>query len=119
VPVIKFIADDNVVELMSPPQKVTINGSDVKLVKPVVMSVTEIGLFVAPIGTVTVSDVLLEEITSAFIAPKNTTLLLTNELKFIPVIVTVVLVVPSFGENELIIGCDKALKSRTRKNKNS
>ena len=69
--------------------KVTIKGMLANAVNPVVISVTEIGVYVAPIGTVTVSDVELAELTAAFTAPKYTMLLLAVKLKFVPLMVTV------------------------------
>jgi hypothetical protein len=66
--------------------------------------VTEIGVYVAPAGTVTVSDVRDADLTVALVAPKNTILLLTVVLKFAPVIITVVPMGPEFGENDVIVG---------------
>ena len=84
--------------------KVTIKGMLANAVNPVVISVTEIGVYVAPIGTVTVSDVELAELTAAFTAPKYTTLLLAVKLKFVPLMVTVAPIGPEVGVNEVIVG---------------
>jgi hypothetical protein len=66
--------------------------------------VTEIGAYVAPAGTVTVSDVGKAELTVDLVAPKKTILLLAVVLKFVPVIITVVPMGPEFGENDVIVG---------------
>jgi hypothetical protein len=53
---------------------------------------------------VTVSDVAEANETLALHAPKYTILLLAVALKFVPVIVTVVLIGPEVGKNDVIVG---------------
>jgi hypothetical protein len=58
-------------ELIDPPSaKVTVNGLAEYAINPVVKSVTVIGAYVAPTGTVTVSEVEVAELTVARTAPK-------------------------------------------------
>ena len=98
-----FEANDDVSILLEL-EKVTIKGVLAYPVNPVVISVTEIGAYVVPIGTVTVSEVELADTTTAFTAPKYKTLLLAVALKLVPVMVTVVPMGPEVGVKEVIVG---------------
>jgi hypothetical protein len=64
------------------------------------------GEYVAPAGTVTVSDVEVADVTTAFTAPKYTTLFATVELKFAPVMVTIVPIWPEVGVKEVMVGME-------------
>jgi hypothetical protein len=66
--------------------------------------VTLIGLYVAPAGTFTVIELTEALVTTPLTAPKYTILLAGIGLKLLPVIVTVVPIVPLKGENEVICG---------------
>jgi hypothetical protein len=68
------------------------------------MSVIVIGAYVAPAGTVTLSEVAEDIVTAAFTAPKKTILLLGTPLKFVPVIVTTVPTGPEVGEKVVMVG---------------
>jgi hypothetical protein len=70
----------------------------------VVVSVTVIGAYVAPVGTVTVRDVEEAELTAALVAPKNTMSLSAVALKPTPAMVTTVPMGPEVGENDAIVG---------------
>lgn len=88
-PVVKPIPDaKDVVSMTSELGKVTSKGAIAYAVTP--LTVTEIGWYVDPIGTVTASDVEVAAVTVAFTAPKYTTLFAGVVLKFVPVMVTVV-----------------------------
>jgi hypothetical protein len=87
-------------------------------VKLVVISVTVIGAYVAPVGTITLSEVVEAVVTTAFTAPKYTTLFAAVVLKFVPVIVTVVPMGPEVGEKEVIDGtCANAMLVERRNKK--
>ena len=58
----------------------------------------------APIGTVTVSELVLATITVALVAPKNTILFAAKGSKSVPLIVTVVPTGPKVGANDVIVG---------------
>ena len=73
-------------------------------IKPVITFVTEIGWYVAPVGTVTVSCVAVAAVTAALTAPNHTILFAAVVLKFVPVIVTVVPMGPEVGEKDEIAG---------------
>lgn len=88
--------------IVVPPVKVVINGLAEYAVRPVVISVTEMGLYVAPTGTVTLSEVEVAADTFAIVAPKNTILLEGVVLKLVPVITTVVPTAPEVGVKEVI-----------------
>src|SRR5262245_57365358 len=61
---------------------------------------TDTGLYVAPAGTVTVSDVRVAAVTVDFTAPKNTVLLEGINSKFVPVMVTDAPAGPLAGETD-------------------
>jgi hypothetical protein len=82
--------------------KVTIKGALVYAVNP--LTVTVIGWYVAPTGIITLSEFVEAVATTAFTAPKYTTLFAAVVLKFVPVIVTVVPMDPDVGEKEVIVG---------------
>ena len=72
-----------------------------------VATVTLIGPNVAPVGTVTVSEVVEAAVTVAFTAPKNTVLFAAPAaagLKFVPVIVTAAPAVADAGLMSVIVG---------------
>ncbi len=71
---------------------------------PVLVSVTEIGAYAAPAGTVTVNEFDVAEVTAALTEPKNTALDEDVGLKFEPEIVTEEPTRPEAGENEVIVG---------------
>ena len=60
----------DVVSMIPELGKVTLKGAFEYAINPVVISATEIGAYVVPIGTVTVSDVELADFTAALTAPK-------------------------------------------------
>ncbi len=91
-------------ENTSPPVNVGRNGSDETATPRVVESATVMGEYVAPDGTVTVSEVVVPLVTAAFAAPKKTMLFESVELKFDPRIVTCVPALPDVGEKEFTIG---------------
>ena len=68
------------------------------------MSVTEIFWYEAPVGTVTVSEVVLPADTVARVAPKKTILFAGVALKLVPVIVTIVPIGPELGVKEVMLG---------------
>ena len=70
------------------PGIVTLNGEAEYAVNP--LTVTVIGWYVTPAGTVSVSCVNVAAVTVARTAPNHTILLAGVVLKFVPVIVTVV-----------------------------
>jgi len=95
---------------------VIMKGVFVYAVNP--FTVTEIGLYVAPVGTITLSEVEVALFTTAFTAPKYTTLFAAVPLKFVPVMVTVVPMDPEVGEKEVIEGiCAKAMLVERRNKK--
>ena len=65
-------------------------------------------MWVAPTGTVAVSEVAVAAVTVALVAPKYTMLLAGVVLKLVPVIVTDVPGLAGLGETEVIIGADKS-----------
>ena len=84
--------------------KVTEKGEVEYEVKPVVTFVTVMGWHVAPVGTRTLSEVEVADVTFALTAPNHTTLFAGVVLKFVPVIVTVVPIGPEVGVKEVIVG---------------
>lgn len=72
--------------------------------------VTVINWVVAPTGTFTVREELVAVNTAAFTAPKYTVLSAGTELKLVPVITTVVSLVPEAGLKEEIAGVGKKEK---------
>ena len=77
--------------------------------------VTVIGEYVAPVGTVTVSDDALAAVTVAFTAPKYTILLAGVVLKFVPEIVTDMPIAPEVGLKDVMVGaCPKACCEKQR-----
>jgi hypothetical protein len=86
--------------------------------KPVAVFCTTIGVIeVAPAGTVTVSEVVVPAVGVALIAPKYTALLAGVALKFVPVMVTVVPIVPEVGVKEVILGACALASCTTHKKK--
>ena len=79
------------------------------------MTVTLIGWYVAASGTVTVRVVGVEEITFVLTDPKKTILSEGVELKFVPVMVTVVPMRPATGEKLWMVGTWPAAKFQTNK----
>jgi hypothetical protein len=77
------------------------NGEFEYAVRPPV--VTVIGAYDAPVGAVTVSEVELAEVTTAFTAPKYTMLSAGVVLKLEPLIVTLEPTLPEVGLNEEIV----------------
>jgi hypothetical protein len=107
VPAAKLVIDANDdVSMLFELGKVAINGEFAYAVNPVVISVTEIGTYVEPIGTVTASEVELAETTAAFTAPKYTTSFAGAASKPVPMMVTVVPNGPSVGVKEEIVGTE-------------
>jgi hypothetical protein len=104
-PVVKsnFVKNELLV-IAPPPANVTMNDFTEYAVNPVVRFVTVIGWYVAPTGTVTLSEVEVAAVTVAFTAPKYTMLFAAVVLKFVPVIVTVAPMGPEVGEKEEIVG---------------
>ena len=75
---------------------------------------TLIGECVAPIGTVAVKEVVVAEVTVALTPPNQTILFTIVELKFVPVIVTVVPTGPLVGERFVIVGCAKRIELKIK-----
>lgn len=73
------------------------------------LTVTLIGLYVAPYGTAVIILVAVALVTEARVAPKYTMLLAAVVLKFDPEMVTAVPTVPLSGVNDVMVGfcaCD-------------
>ena len=84
------------------PGKVTLKGALDQAVNP--LTVTVIGLYVAPVGTITLSEVEVADVTVALTAPNHTILFAAIVLKFVPVIVTVAPIGPEAGVKDVITG---------------
>ena len=82
--------------------KVVLNGVSEKDVKP--FSVTVMGLYVAPVGAVTVNEFGEAPVTVALAAPKKTVLAAETGLKPEPFIVTTVPAGPLSGANDVMTG---------------
>ncbi len=67
----------------------------------------------------TVKLVVVAAVTVAFTPPKNTMFFAGTELKFVPVIITLVPTGPLEGVKELIVGCAVALNVIKRRNANN
>jgi len=107
VPAVKPLIDaKDEVSIIRELGKVAINGVFEYAVNPVVISVTEIGAYVEPIGTVIASEVGFAETTAAFTAPKYTTSFAGAASKPVPMMVTVVPNGPSVGVKEEIVGTE-------------
>ena len=66
--------------------------------------VTDIKLYMAPSGTVTVKLLMLAAVTVARVSPKKTALFAAVVLKLAPLIVTLLPIGPLPGEKEVIAG---------------
>ena len=92
---------------------VTRNGTAENPVSPFVL--TEMVLYSAPAGTVTVREVGLADVTTDLIVPNDTILFAAVASKPVPVIVTGEPIKPDKGENELITGaCPKHANADTQ-----
>jgi hypothetical protein len=82
----------------------------VGLAKDTPFTITPIGPVVAPAGTTAVS-VVVDALVTVAIIPLNVTTLFTGDmLKFVPVRVTIVPVVPFAGENSVNVGSSSTIK---------
>lgn len=95
------------------PGNVTTKGDLVAAIAELVLTV--IGMYVAPIGAVTVSDVTVAVLTVARVAPKYTMLFDGVGSKLVPVIVTTVPIGPDEGANDVMVGvCASNVLTLTR-----
>ena len=72
-----------------------------------------IGLWLAPVGIVTVNDVVVAAVTLALTPPKNTMLFAGTGLKFVPEILTDVPIGPAIGATEVMVGWPEVISTRS------
>jgi hypothetical protein len=99
-----FVASGSAVMVTAAPEPDVVTVKSFALVAVLPATATEIFPVVEPVGTVVVMEVAVLAVTTD-VLPLNVTVLLAGvELKFVPVMVTVVPIGPEVGAKEIIVG---------------